>query len=451
MRNFGVILILFCFTANFAFSQNVLTLEQCKELALKNNLAAKNAELSVEIAQQQKKEAFTHYFPNISATGLGFMANKPMMTMDLSAMSEGLVPIMMALVQQGLLDPAALNTKPQKLDLLKNGVILGVIAAQPVFAGGQIINGNKLAKEGIEARKLQKQITEKDLLLETERYFWLLVSLKEKMKTIENSEILLARILSDVKVAVAAGLTTGNNLLRIELEQNKLESGKLKLENGMMMLKMALGHKMGVPSGSFDIQQPDFEDAILVVTNNANPAIEHRPEYKLLDKSVEIARLQRNMETGKHLPTVAIGAGYNYMNFDLHKKDGMKNNFGMLFASVAVPISDWWGGAHAIKRKKLELLQAENTKKETSELLVQQMQNIQNGLSEAYQQVLLARKSILSAEKNLKISQDNYNAGVETLSDLLEAQNLLQQARDQYTETAAEYFIKLAEYKLVGF
>ena len=449
MKRLGLI-ITFCFTISFTFSQNVLTLEQCKALALKNNLQAKNSELSVEIAQQQKKEAFTKYFPNISATGLGFMANKPMMSMDLSAMSEGLTPIIMALVQQGLLDPTTLSSGPQKMDMLKNGLILGVVAAQPVFVGGQIVNGNKLAKVGVEARKLQKQITENEILLETERYFWKIISLKEKMKTIENSEILLTRILSDVKVAVAAGLTTGNNILRIELEQNKLESGKLKLENGMMMLKMALGLKMGVPAESFEIQQPVFEDIMPVVTNNGNTSIEHRPEYKLLDKSVEIARLQRNMETGKHLPTVAIGAGYNYMHFDLNKKEGMKNDFGMLFANVTVPISDWWGGAHAIKRKKLELLQAENTKTETGELLLQQMQNIINGLNEAYQQVLLAKKSILSAEKNLKISQDNYNAGIETLSDLLEAQNLLQQTRDQYAEAAAEYFIKSAEYTQVN-
>jgi len=448
MKRLGLI-ITFCFTISFTFSQNVLTLEQCKALALKNNLQAKNSELSVEIAQQQKKEAFTKYFPNISATGLGFMANKPMMSMDLSAMSEGLTPIIMALVQQGLLDPTTLSSGPQKMDMLKNGVILGVVAAQPVFVGGQIVNGNKLAKVGVEARKLQKQITENEILLETERYFWKIISLKEKMKTIENSEILLARILSDVKVAVAAGLTTGNNILRIELEQNKLESGKLKLENGMMMLKMALGLKMGVPVESFEIQQPVFEEIIPVVTNSGNTSIEHRPEFKLLDKSVEIARLQRNMETGKYLPTVAIGAGYNYMHFDLKKKEGMKNDFGMLFANITVPISDWWGGAHAIKRKKLELLQAENTKTETGELLLQQMQNIKNGLNEAYQQVLLAKKSILSAEKNLKISQDNYNAGVETLSDLLEAQNLLQQTRDQYAEAAAEYFIKTAEYENV--
>jgi outer membrane protein TolC len=77
------------------------------------------------------------------------------------------------------------------------------------------------------------------------------------------------------------------------------------------------------------------------------------------------------------------------------------------------------------------------------------MQQINNELNEAYQQIALARKSISSAEENLKISRDNFNAGIITLSDLLEAQNLLQQSRDQYTEATGEYFVKLAEYESV--
>ena len=324
------------------------------------------------------------------------------------------------------------------------------MAVQPIYTGGQIINGNRLAKAGLEVRQLQRQMTEDEVLLETESYFWQLISLKEKLKTIENSEILLNRILSDVKIAVEAGLTTRNDLLRVELEQNKLESGRLKVENGLLMLKISLGHKIGLSPGNFDIQSPVFGEITQALSRVDSITMQNRPEYKLLEKSVEVARLQHNMEMGKNLPTVAIGAGYNYMKFDRNKSSEMKNDFAMAFATVSIPISDWWGGSHAVKRKKLEVQQAVNTKKDNAELLLQQMQNIQNNLNEAYSQVMLAKKSISSAEENLKISEDNYKAGITTLSDLLEAQNLLQQSRDQYTEAATVYFIKLSEHKQVN-
>ena len=455
-----IIIITLCFTVNTAFSQNLFSLEQCKELALKNNMLAKNAELLVEAAKQQKKEAFTHYFPTINAISLGFAADKPMvsMEMDMSAMMQPMMgvfsPVIGWAMQSGVpIDPNALaalqNSEPQKIDMLKNGLIAGVIATQPIFAGGQIISGNRLAQAGVEIRQLQKQMTENELLLEVERCYWQLVSLQEKMKTVENAEAMLSRILSDVGIAVSAGLTTRNDLLRVELEQNKLESGKLKLENGLTMLKMALGQKMGVPADSFEIQQPEFAEITPTLYTDSYTALQNRSEYHLLEKSVEIARLQQNMEVGKYLPTVAIGAGYNYMHFDMRNQNGMKNNFGMVFVSLSIPLTEWWSGAHAVKRKKIEWQQAENTKTETAELLLLQMQNIQNSLNQAYRQVLLAQKSILSAEQNLKISQDNYNAGINTLSALLEAQNLLQQSHDQYTEAATDYFIKLAEYRQV--
>ena len=84
----------------------ILTLEQCKELALKNNEKIKNAEILVEIARQQKKEAFTKFFPSVSGSGLGFMSDKPVMSidMDMSAMMqpmmESLTPTMIWLHQQ---------------------------------------------------------------------------------------------------------------------------------------------------------------------------------------------------------------------------------------------------------------------------------------------------------------------------------------------------------------
>jgi outer membrane protein TolC len=236
----------------------------------------------------------------------------------------------------------------------------------------------------------------------------------------------------------------------VELEQNRLESGKLKAENGLAILRMAFAQHIGLETDAFDIETPDIEMSLSPPSfGEGRGRVENRPEYKLLEKSVDVAKLQHDMEIGKHLPSVAIGAGYNWLKMDLGKQTEMSKNFGMAFATVSIPLSDWWGGSHAVKRKKMELQKAENVRQEKSDLLSLQMQQISNELNEAYRQTLLAGKAISSAEENLKISQDNFNAGVTILSDLLDAQNLLQQSRDQYTETVTEYFVKLAEYRQV--
>jgi outer membrane protein TolC len=443
-----------------AQGQEIITLDKCKELALKNNARIKDSEIEVQIAQQQKKEAFTNYFPNVSSMGFGYMANKPMVSMevDLSSQMQPLISVLSPVIGWAMtngvpVDPAALaglqNQQPVKFEMLKNGLVAGVNATQPLFAGGQIINGNRLAQTGVQVRELQKQMTESEVLLSTENYYWQLVSLNEKMKTIEQSESMLARILSDVKVAVENGLTTRNDLLRVELEQNKLEVNRSLVENGLQVLKLTLAQTIGIPSDSYNIHLPQFEEISLPATNVTAATMQNRTEYKLLCKSVDAARLQVKMETGKNLPSLAIGAGYNVFRFDLHEDEGMTNDFGLAFASVSIPITDWWGGSHDIKRKKLELEKAENTRDENAELLLIQMQQISNELNQAYNQVLIEKKSIKAAEENLKISQDNYNAGITILSELLEAQNLLQQATDRHTEALTCYFTKLAEWKSI--
>ena len=438
------------------FSQETLTLERCKELALKNNAKVKNADLLVEQAREQKKEAFTNYFPQINAIGGGFMANKPMisMEMDIAAMMQPMFAPLISFIDllKPYLPPSVTdmgnNIEPIKMEALKNGLIAGATATQPIFAGGQIVTGNKLAKAGVEVRQLQKQMTDNEVSLTTERYFWQLVSLQEKMKTIENSEKMLTRILSDVKIAVEAGLTTRNDLTRVEFEQNKLAGYRLKAENGLQVLKLAFAQHLGIPANNINIEHSQFDEIPLPpAVGNDSLALQNRLEYKLLQKSTDIAKMQVSMEIGKNLPTIAVGAGYQYMNFDLHTDNGMKNDFGMLFATVTVPITDWWGGSHAIKQKKLEQKMAENTRKENSDLLLVQMQQVYNELNEAYFQILLSQKSIAVAQENLRMSNDNYNAGITTLTDLLEAQNLLQQSQDQYAEAITEYYKKMAEYK----
>ena len=78
--------------------------------------------------------------------------------------------------------------------------------------------------------------------------------------------------------------------------------------------------------------------------------------------------------------------------------------------------------------------------------LLLQMQKLWNELEEAYEQAKISEESVKTAEENVRLSTDYYQAGTETLSDLLNAQSLLQQSRDQYTDDYTNYLIKRTEY-----
>ena len=418
------------------------SLEQLKDSALHNNFAIRSAQYDIEAASQQRKEAFTKFFPNISGTGLWFNANKAMAQTSLNP-AEMIPPELGASLAQ-MFPPEALAAlaNPVSISMMKNGVIAGVQAVQPVFAGGQIVNGNKLAKVGEDVSRLQMRLSENEVEKTAEQYFWQLASLQEKMKTVEAVETLLNDICKDVDVAVRAGVAMRNDLLQVQLRQNDIASQKLKLRNGLALVRMLLSQYCGLRDTSFVISYQT--DAVPPISSKQDhqQALLGTTEYQLLGKQVEAANLQHKIAIGQNLPSVAVGAGLNYHNL-LDKN----HTFAMVFATVSVPISDWWGGSHAIKRRKVEHQQAQEQLQDNAELLKIKMQSAWNSVEESYQQLLLAQLSIEQAEENLRLNRDYYNAGMTKMSDLLEAQMLYQQSCDKRTDAFADYQNKLLDYR----
>jgi outer membrane protein TolC len=418
------------------------TLEQMLDSARQNNLAMRDAQLDIDAARQQRKEAFTKYFPNISGTGLWFNADKGMAKMDINP-GEMITPELGAtLAAMFPVEALAALSNPTSITMMKNGTIAGVNATQPLFAGGQIVNGNRLAKVGEDVAKLQMQLTENEVELTTQQYFWQIISLQEKTKTIDAVEAMLNDIRKDVEVAVRAGLAVRNDLLQVQLRQNEIESQKLKLQNGLSLVKLLLAQYCGLHDSEFSLTSEIKDTGDLPMKEDHEQALLATAEYQLLGKQVEAAKLQREIAVGENLPSVAVGAGYNYHNL-------MENDrtFAMVYATVSVPISDWWGGSHAIKRKRIEYQKALDQQQDKSELLQIKMQNAWNNVVEARQQLDIAQRSIEQAEENLRLNRNFYKAGTIKMSDLLEAQLLFQQAQDQRTDAYADFQNKILEYK----
>jgi outer membrane protein TolC len=443
------ILLLIALGCALSASAQTYTLEQIKDSALHNNITIRSAKYNIDAARQQRKEAFTKYFPSVSGTGLWFNANKGMAQTTINP-SAGISPELGAALAQSLPQEAlAALGNPVSISMMKNGTIGSLTALQPVFAGGQIINSNKLAKVGEDVRRLQLQLSENEVEKTAEQYFWQLASMQEKMKTIEAVDTLLAGIHKDVDVAVRAGLIMPNDLLQVQLRQNDIKSQRLKLNNGISIVRLLLSQYCGLRDTSFAIDHSsltiDHSATQMEKANNGQLSmfnVQCLPEYQLLDKQVEAANLQKKLAVGQNLPSVAVGAGYIY-----HNMLDYNHSFGMVFATVSVPISDWWGGSHTIKRRKIEHQKAVEQLEDNAQQLQIRMQNAWNGLEESYQQLLLAQRSIEQSEENLRLNRNYYKAGISKMSDLLEAQMLYQQSLDRRTDAYADMQLRLLEYK----
>ena len=399
-------------------AQQVYTLDQCVEQALRNNARMQNAQNELGMAEQQRKSAFTKYFPTVSATGIGFMADKDLLQMD---------------VAPGM-----------SMKLLKNGLMGGVNATLPLFTGGQIVQGNQLAKVNVEKYRLLGRQAENEVRLTTEQYFWQVAMLKEKLRTLSVVESQLAGMHKDVDAAVSAGITNRNDLLQVQLRQNDTRSTRINVENALTLSRRLLAQYIGTPDDSVDVAfavSDSLPPSPLGLYRAPEASLVLTPEYNLLQAQLKASHIEHKMSVGKNLPTVAIGGGFMHDNLsDRHKP------FWMGFATVSIPLSGWWEGSHNMKRSRLAVRNNENNLRDGSELLVINMQNTWNALTNAYKQVQIAIESIGQATENLRLQTDYYHAGTCTMSDLLEAQTLYQQSRDKYVESYAQYEVKKREY-----
>ena len=423
----ALVYLILCCTALPAGAQT-LTLDECRAAAAEHNRTLRDGRFELEAALQTRREALTGYFPQVSATGGVFQAQHGLVQADF-----------------GMTIPQ-LGTMNLPLSMVKRGIVGGITAVQPVFAGLKIVNGNKLARLGEEVGRLQLQKTESEVREQTDAYYWQVVSLCDNLSTIEAVERQLEEIHRQVELSVKAGLVTTNDLLRVELRQQEIASNRLKVENGLKVSKMLLAQHIGVDWRAFDVAAAEFgqPEAPAAFYVPVEEALDNRAEYRLAEKNVEAQKYRKRMERGKRLPTVGVGAGYLYYNVTDKDVDD-----GLIFAQVSVPISDWWGGAHALKKARIREQQAENDRLQAREMLAVEIERTWSEVQESYAQILLTRRSVTSAAENLRQNRNFYQAGTAPLTDLLDAETLYTRSRNDFTSACAAYRTSLARYMRV--
>lgn len=432
------------FVATVSAVAQSLSLDSCVAMALRNNADVKNAELAVEEARQTKYAAMTKYFPAVSASAGAFHSDRPFIEYGISNIGNSGIRDILQTIYYNILAPFGIS---DHLSFLQKGVVSGVVAMQPVYAGGRIVTGNKLAKLGIEASEYQRDIKIREIELGTEELYWQCKMLEEKMHTVEVALQLLHSLEKDVRVAISAGLITPNDGLKVKLKINEMEANTIKIENGIRLCKMALCQQIGIAYNDSvclsDTLQHVNEPWLLKADNST--AVQGRSEFKLLDLNVRAKKLEKRMIVGETLPQIGIGGSYSYNNLM------ERNAFNLTgFAMVQVPITAWWETSHNIKKQNYKIQEAENIKADLTGKLELQTQKIWDELDAAYRSYVLADEAVHDAQENLRLSTQYYKAGLITLSEMLEAQTMYRQALDNRIEQTIAYLICLRHYKLIA-
>lgn len=436
------------FMASLSFvpaSAQDLSLEECLRMASENDPYLCNARLDTRASQLRKQEAFCEFFPSASVNAIGFHALNPLLRIGVrdvlgnSDAALGIVDYVNTVAPMYGINPVYETLQ------FGYGATLGI--TQPVFAGGRIVNGNRLAGLGIEAARVQESLQEKNTALEVEKKYWQLVSLQEKSVTLDQALQMLDTLSVDLSSLRAAGIVTDSEVQQLRLRQGELRKERLRLKGGLRLAKMDLFNSIGLDYSYTlidDIRVVSLPERLDPPQTYFIPEEQQAAatgEAQLLELQLKAKELEKKMILGEALPSLGIGASAGYGHYI---GDGSFN--GIVFAMLKLPLSDWGKTSRKLQRQDTEILKVANEKKYLDAQLVLRSRQRWLELELAWEQMLLSEENLAYAEDELSRCQGSFEAGLVTLSELMQAQTTLRQAQDSLIDDRIAYKTAIAEY-----
>jgi len=455
------------------FSQKVLQLEDCRQMALTHNKSLQMAQESVLAARQLKKAAFTQFLPNFSANG-AYTRNQK----NVSLLSEdALLPVGTKLADGSFsFTPDQLNNKwmtdatgnpvapldasgnpfnpktnPEKLQIkgyallpkeameydMKN-IFVGTIGfVQPLFMGGKISELYHIAKYGENLAEAQHENKVTELLLEVDEAYWRVVSVTNKVDLATEYRGLIAKVDSDVSIMIEEGVATKSEALKIRVKLNEADITMTKAEDGLNLSRMVLNQLCGMPlDDTYTLADEELNsETTIAQLIPIEQALSNRPEIKALTQVENIAKSNEKIMFSRFLPNIALSG--NYLISNPNSFNGYENKFAGMFTIgivANVPLFHFGDKIHTLNAAKSQHRIATLQLEETKEKMQLQIKQSSYKVAESLKKKTSTQHNIEQAEENLRYATEGFEAGVITSTDLLGAQTAWLSAKSEYID-----------------
>lgn len=443
-----ILLLTFVVTVSCMHAQRMLTLEECRNLAIQNNKELQISGEKIKMADNEKKAAFTKYFPQLSANGAYMWNQKDINLLDMGTLSSSLSSSLGGLAQLPMIQHLMSGVNDmQHLDV-QNIWVGNVSLVQPVFMGGKIVNYNQITKFAKQLAESMNNLQLQDLIYKTDETYWQVISLVNKKKLADAYVDLLRKMDSDVTAMIYEGVATEADGLSVKVKLNEAEMAQTKVENGLALTRMLLAQICGL-SLEEDLSLADEKlDNFPVETTQAsadlNEAFMNRNELRSLDLATKIYKRKERIALAEMLPNVALAANYFVTNPNVF--NGFKNDFAGMFnvgVMVKVPLSGWWEGTYRRNSAKAETRIKTLEWQDAREKIELQVNQSVYKVNEAGKKLIASSRNMENAEENLRRANFGFEGGVIPALNLMEAQTAWVSARSSLIDAQIE--VKLTE------
>ena len=418
--------------SNLAFSQETkgFTLDKAISYALNNSTEITNAKLKVLDAKKQKIETRAIGLPKLSTSaGYNYFIDIPTQLMP-DFLSPAIYGVLMA---EGLVSqPGSSGNSVFPVQFgQKHSLTLGAEISSLIFSGEYIV-ALKTSKvfEDFSNKELQsvvKSITDKT----TETYLPSLL-IKENLdildKNIQNLEKMRDEMLEMYKEGFVEKLDADR--LTLSLENLKVE--KENLDRQLEVVKNALKLVMGYPMDEELTLEDDVESLLSKIEDGvflSNLDLNNRPDFKMMEKSLELQDMNIKRYKSQYLPTLSGFGSYSNQMTGNNSEDINWFPTSLVGLQLNFSLFEGLGRKAKVQRAKIAFDMAQNNLTNLSNVISLQVSNAKI----TYQNSL---KTLSSREDNLTLAESiydttkiKYKEGVGSSVELTQAEQALYQSQ----------------------
>lgn len=422
-------------------SQTIMTLEDCRKQAVESNKDIKKAFYQKEEAKAYQKVAKTAYYPSLHAEANYIQ----LFGIDDINLPGGFLPTAESLeaAQSGQFSGVSnvyspgMNMELGDLSVLYGGLNLTV----PIYTGGKIKYSNKQAELGVEMTEQNYQFNYSQVIEKTDKAFWNVAMIEANIKLVEKYIVMLTELEEQMSEMHKLGLKPASEKLRVSVQKNEAELNLIKAKNGLKIAKMYLNQVLGQDLNT-DVQinyDENVDIKMFELSGGLESAQANRSELKIMEKQISMLEYDKKITQADYLPQIGVSAQYTSSYISNIKEDLTFNP--MLAAQIKIPLFKWGQGKHKQRAASYKIQQAQTSLENTNELISLEVLQVKVKLEESYQAILLAQKSIKEAEESLEETKASFDVGLNTTTELLNAQADWQKANAELISAKAQFKI----------
>lgn len=328
---------------------------------------------------------------------------------------------------------------------------LGLNVTQPVYAGGAITGGIRLAEQKYTASRYATELKRDNIRFRLTGFYLDIYKYKNLRKVVESNLAQARLMLSEMQARYEQGVALRNDITRYELLVENLKLQIIKIDNLLEVLNNNLVVISGLPEGT--VIEPDTTILERSLPRDSEQrwqleAGENAPSLKLAQTGLDISRTAETLVKSERLPKIGLQASWTMNGPILVEIPPINRNLSYWFVGVGVSynLSSLFKNNKALGKSKTAVRRAAEELDATRENLSMEVRADYIRYLEAYEELKTQNKSVELAESNYGVVSSRYSADMALITDLLDAASSKLDAEQQLVNARINiiyYYYKL--------